>query len=228
LSISGPEQLLEMLLSCTLKNVAPYLCGMSWISQPIDNPFASDIIALLGVIYMKRISIFLIMVALITGMVGCASSPVQYDLTISSTVGGSVTTPGEAGPYTYDEGIVIHLVAEAEDGYQFIEWTGDVDSIANVEAATSNITMSGSYSITAEFVKQYNLTIASTAGGSVTTPGEAGPYTYDEGTVVNLVAEAEEGCKFGLDGYHQYRHKLLSHGGAEVRRYRCRGGRKLG
>jgi hypothetical protein len=168
---------------------------MSRMSQPIYNPFTSDIIALLEVIYMKRISIFFIMVALIAGMVGCASLPVQYDLTISSTVGGSVPTPGE-GTRTYDEGMVVHLVAEAEEGYQFVEWTGDVESIANVEAASSNITMSGNYSITAKFVKQYNLTIASTAGGSVTTPGEAGPYTYDEGTVVNLVAEAEEGCKF--------------------------------
>jgi len=145
--------------------------------------------------YAARVSIFLIMVALIAAMVGCVQSVPFYDLTIASTAGGSVTTPGE-GTCTYDEVMVVNLVAEAEEGYQFVEWTGDVGSIANVEAATTTITMSDSYSITAEFVKQYHLTIASTAGGSVTTPGEAGPYTYDEGTVVNLVAEAEEGYKF--------------------------------
>jgi uncharacterized protein YkwD len=41
----------------------------------------------------------------------------------------------------------------------------------------------------------YALTIISTAGGSVTNPGE-GHFTYDVGTVVNLTAEPEEGCQF--------------------------------
>ncbi len=39
------------------------------------------------------------------------------------------------------------------------------------------------------------LSIASTAGGSVTTPGE-GTFTYDAGTVINLLAEPEEGYQF--------------------------------
>jgi hypothetical protein len=49
---------------------------------------------------------------------------------------------------------------------------------------------------------QYDLTITSTAGGNVTDPGE-GTFTYDEGTVVNLVAvaEAEEGYHFELSGW---------------------------
>ena len=36
--------------------------------------------------YLERLSIFLIAVALMAGMVGCA--PAQYNLTISSTEGG--------------------------------------------------------------------------------------------------------------------------------------------
>ena len=39
------------------------------------------------------------------------------------------------------------------------------------------------------------LSITSTAGGSVTTPGE-GTFTYDAGTVINLLAEPEEGYQF--------------------------------
>jgi len=118
----------------------------------------------------------------------------QYDLTINSTAGGSVTTPGE-GTSTYDEGTVVNLAAEAEEGYCFVEWTGDVSTIADVYAAATTITMSSNYSITANFVTVYDLTIASTAGGSVTTPGE-GTFTYDEGTIVSLVAEAEGGYRF--------------------------------
>jgi hypothetical protein len=85
------------------------------------------------------------MVALIAGMVGCVSSATEYDLTISSTEGGEVTTPGE-GTFTYDDGTDIDLVAEAEEGYRFVNWTGDVDDITNVEDATTVITMSTSLS----------------------------------------------------------------------------------
>jgi len=118
----------------------------------------------------------------------------QYDLTTSSTGGGSVTEPGE-GVFTYDEGTVVDLVAEAEEDYLFAEWTGDVGTIADVYDATTTITMNGDYSITAEFVTIYNLSVSSTEGGSVTTPGE-GVFTYDEGAVVDLVAEAEEDYLF--------------------------------
>ena len=118
----------------------------------------------------------------------------EYDLTISSTEGGAVTTPGE-GTFTYNGGTVLDLVAEAEEGYQFVNWTGDVDTIGNINAAATIITMNGDYSITANFVAVYDLTISSTEGGAVTTPGE-GTFTYNEGTVLDLVAEAEEGYQF--------------------------------
>jgi hypothetical protein len=118
-------------------------------------------------------------------------------LATSSTAGGSVTTPGE-GAFLYDVGTVTNLVAAAEEGYSFVNWTGDVGTIANVNAASTTITMSGDYSITANFVRtviQYDLTIWSTDGGSVTVPGE-GTFAYDEGTVVNLVADAATGHMF--------------------------------
>jgi len=118
----------------------------------------------------------------------------EYDLTISSTEGGSVTTPGE-GTFTYDGGTVLSLVAEAEEGYKFVNWTGHVGTIADVNDATTTITMQGDYSITANFGAAYDLTISSTAGGSVTTPGE-GTFTYGEGTVLDLVAVADEGYLF--------------------------------
>ena len=135
----------------------------------------------------------MITVALIAGMVGCGG--VEYDLTIASTTGGSVTIPGE-GTFTYHQGTDVDLVAEAEEGYQFVNWTGDVDDIADVEYATTTITMNDDYSITADFtVKQYNLNTRSTEGGIVTTPGD-GTFTYDYGMTVDLVAEAEEGYQF--------------------------------
>ena len=151
---------------------------------------------------MARVSIFLLTIALIVGMAGCGGdgcpSPPppfrQYDLTISGTEGGEVTTPGE-GNFTYDERTVVGLIAEAEEGYRFVEWTGEGCTIADVNAAATNIIVNGAYSITAKFARQYDLSIHSTGGGSVTEPGE-GVVTYDEGTVVNLVAEPDEGYLF--------------------------------
>jgi len=143
--------------------------------------------------YVAIVSIVLVVVALVVGMVSWLSAH-SYDLTIASTAGGSVTTPGE-GPFTYDEGTVVSLVATADDGYQFVNWTSDVGDIADTDAAVTNITISGDYSVTAEFVKQYDLTISGTRGGLVTTPGE-GTFTYAKGTVVNLVAEADTGYHF--------------------------------
>jgi preprotein translocase subunit YajC len=145
--------------------------------------------------YAARVSIFLIIVALIAGMVGCVQSVPSYDLTIASTAGGSVTIPGE-GISTYDEGTVVNLVATPDPGYRFVNWTGDVSTIGDVDNATTTIVMNDGYSIIGNFVKQqYGLTATSTAGGSITVPGE-GTFMYDEGTVVNLVAEAQAGYKF--------------------------------
>jgi hypothetical protein len=72
-------------------------------------------------------------------------------LTIPSTEGGSVTTPGE-GTFIYDEGTVVDLLAQPEEGYRFVNWTGNVSTIADVTAAATNITMDDNYSVTAKFV----------------------------------------------------------------------------
>ena len=88
------------------------------------------------------------MVALIAGMVGCV--PAQHNLAVSSTEGGEVTSPGE-GIFTYYEGEVVDLVADSEEGYEFVNWTGDVGTVANVNAASTTITMNDNYSITANF-----------------------------------------------------------------------------
>ena len=104
--------------------------------------------------YLARVSIFLITIALIAGMVGCdfsAPGGVRYSLTISSTEGGSVTEPGEGVFPLYSEGRAVDLVATPDSGYRFDGWTGDVGTIADVEDATTTITINGSCVITANF-----------------------------------------------------------------------------
>lgn len=91
------------------------------------------------------------LVALVAGIVACEPAPAdQYNLTVDSTEGGTVTAPGE-GLFTYDAGTVVDLMASPADGYQFVMWGGDVVAVADVDSASTTVTMSGNYSIIAEF-----------------------------------------------------------------------------
>ena len=125
--------------------------------------------------------------------------PGLYSLTISSTEGGSVTEPGEE-TFIYNAGAVIDLVAQPDEGCRFVKWTGDINTIADVYAAETAITMNSSYSITANFETWHPgpvalLIISSTGGGSVTTPGE-GTFLCPLGAEISLVAEADSGYRF--------------------------------
>ncbi len=119
----------------------------------------------------------------------------RFDLTVDSTVGGSVVEPGE-GTFTYDANEVVDLEAIAEPGYHFVEWTGDTETIADIDSNLTNITMDEDFAITAEFAEtDYNLTIDSTTGGSVIEPGE-GTFGYADGAEQNLVAQADQDYYF--------------------------------
>ncbi len=91
--------------------------------------------------------------------------PLKYCLTIYSSLGGSVTTPGHttfanvnsAGATMFFPGTsptVVNLVATpVSSSYEFVNWTGDVSTVANVNAATTTVTIQPNtdYGITANF-----------------------------------------------------------------------------
>ena len=133
-----------------------------------------------------------IVVVIVVVVIATRPTP-TYTLSVSVSPSGAGSVSPFAGEY--ESGVQVALTASPTSGYQFVNWTGDVDAIANVNAASTIITVQGNYSITANFIAQCELTVDSTDGGEVTTPGE-GPFTYDCGTVVDLVAEAEEGYRF--------------------------------
>jgi uncharacterized repeat protein (TIGR02543 family) len=119
------------------------------------------------------------------------TQPVSYDLTTSSTDGGSVTVPGE-GVFTYDAGTVVDLVATPETGYRFSHWSGDVSGTSS----STSVTMNGDKSVTASFVRQYTLSMAASPAGAGTTGPGVGSHVYDEGTEVDLSAAAGAGYRF--------------------------------
>lgn len=100
---------------------------------------------------MKKLSFILLAVvlALSVALVGC-SAPTQYTLTIASSSGGAVFPA--AGDHTYGSGQVVNIKATpASEYYEFVNWTGDVDTVADVNDAETTVTMNGDYSITANF-----------------------------------------------------------------------------
>ena len=117
--------------------------------------------------YLAIASTFLVMLALIVGMVGCGGIQV-YELTIASSSGGSVTyskglvTYSEPKTSSYYDGTDVYLDATPDPGYQFVNWTGDVINIADRDDATTFITIKRRSSIKANFAP-YKPSIA--AGG---------------------------------------------------------------
>jgi hypothetical protein len=160
--------------------------------------------------YVKKVSLLLIAVTLLAGMAACDHSgddgngSESVTLTIDSTAGGAVTVNNATihgkSVLTYDAGTVVILNAIPDIGYQFVRWTGDVYTVDDVYASETIITMNGDYSITAGFEVpppvQYILNIIGPAHGSVTSPGEGMFFTYEEGTVVNLVAKPDDDYEF--------------------------------
>jgi hypothetical protein len=146
---------------------------------------------------MKRISTIVIAVVIVVGLAGCAAAPAQYKLTISSTEGGQVIVPDE-GTFACYEGETVSLTAVAQNGYGFANWVGDVSTIADLDAASTTITMNGNYSIIANFyqipVTNYTLTLEVNANGS--TIPSVGQHTYAAGTVVSITAAPTDGCLF--------------------------------
>jgi uncharacterized repeat protein (TIGR02543 family) len=122
--------------------------------------------------------------------------PVQYTLTISSTTGGSVTTPGE-GVYTYYAATVVDLLAEAEAGYQFAKWTASAGTFGDANAAETTFTMPAQdVTITAHFGVVYELTMAADTPAYGEAIDVAAKGAYPAGAEVSIKAVANPGYGF--------------------------------
>jgi uncharacterized repeat protein (TIGR02543 family)/uncharacterized repeat protein (TIGR01451 family) len=84
----------------------------------------------------------------------------------------------------------VTLTAEADPGWDFIDWSGDLVSTNNPET----ISMTGSRVITGTFVEAYTLTINKNGNGTVTKDPDQTTYRY--GDVVALTATADPGWTF--------------------------------
>ena len=122
---------------------------------------------------MRRLGILLFAAILIAAMAGRTFA--QGSLTVSSTEGGEVIIPG-GGTFAYDTDTVVDLVAVAEEGYYFVNWSGDVGTVAGIPAATTIVTMDADYSITANFVQGLAFSLDPDIGAAIR--GDIGERGY--------------------------------------------------
>ena len=128
---------------------------------------------------------------------GGTQPPVQYNLTISSTAGGSVTIPGE-GVFPYYAGAQVHLLAEAEAGYGFVNWTANpTGTFADASAANTTFIMPAqAVTVTAHFGVVYELDMAADPVGGGVAIDVAGKGAYASGATVSIKAQPAAGYGF--------------------------------
>lgn len=106
-------------------------------------------------------------------------------LSLSSTIGGQVTAPGE-GVYEYDDGEVVVIEATADDGYYFSHWSGSLSSSNRV----TSITMDIDYRLQANFIGVNDiLYVEASATGE---PGQDGSCEHPFDTIQEAIAAAAE------------------------------------
>ena len=111
---------------------------------------------------------------------------VTYDVSISSTEGGSVNT--QSG--TYNAGTVLTITATPNDGYEFIGWTGSNETSMEIMiVVNSDIQLTANFQLIPSI--EFTVTTSAGVGGIVSEGG-----TFSSGTVISVVATPTEGYKF--------------------------------
>ena len=109
----------------------------------------------------------------------------EYELTVTSGEGGSVTG---GGTYTYGESALVS--AQAQEGYLFAGWEGLSSGTYN--GSTIEVVVVGQENVRAKFVPATHTIILSAGnGGSVTGGG-----IYEHGETINIEASADIGYRF--------------------------------
>jgi uncharacterized repeat protein (TIGR02543 family) len=119
--------------------------------------------------------------------------PVQYELTISSTTGGSVTIPGE-GVFPYYAGAQVQVLAEPEAGYQFVGWTAPVGDFDDETAEDTTFTMPAqSVTVTASFEEVPVPRVGTEAATDITSYSAIVNMSYTVGNLSSV--EVRFACK---------------------------------
>jgi hypothetical protein len=99
----------------------------------------------------SSLAVFIIVIGTVIGLsvlgsCGGEHPVIQYTLTIN--IDGNGTS---GGADAYDEGTVVSISANPDPEWEFVEWTGDIDTISDRLSSSTTIVMDGGYAITARF-----------------------------------------------------------------------------
>lgn len=111
-----------------------------------------------------------------------------FELSTNTEGEGTVSADPNQDEYEYDS--TVELTAEADEGYKFVEWKGDVESTDSPE----EITIDSNKKVTAVFEKVYELSVNTTGEGAVSI--EPDQDEYIEGTEVEIQAEPADHWDF--------------------------------
>jgi uncharacterized repeat protein (TIGR01451 family)/uncharacterized repeat protein (TIGR02543 family) len=117
----------------------------------------------------------------------------SYNLTTAvSPTGGGTTVPA-VGVHAYASGTIVAVTATPAAGYTFSSWGG-----ACTGTGSCSVTMDADKTVTANFTKTYDLTMAVDPAGGGTTNPAVGLHTYPAGTrVATITATPAPGYQFG-------------------------------
>jgi hypothetical protein len=123
----------------------------------------------------------------------------QKMLTVSSDDGGTVTSPG-VGPFKYDCGAQVPIVASADESHEFTHWTGTAAVASKVDdpnSPSTMVTVDGDYTLQANFKQRVmlSLKLSTTLGGRIVEPN-APVVVLPAPADVNVIAEADPNCFF--------------------------------
>ncbi len=114
-----------------------------------------------------------------------------FTLDILISPAGSGTVSKIKDTTVYISGSMVTLNATPAPGYRFKDWGGDTSTAGN----TLSLLMKKNRTVTANFVRQYTLTMAVTGTGT-TTPSTGATLAVDSGVVTSISAVAGTGYKF--------------------------------
>lgn len=137
----------------------------------------------------KKVVVFMFLAIIVTLLFGCSGGNKTYSLTITADNGIVWPNPDLE---TYEEGTEVTLTAEANEGYIFDHWEGNLSGSNNPETVVvnDNLTIEA---IFVEDIANYTVTIT-VENGTVTK--DPNLELYPEGTEVTLTATPNEGYEF--------------------------------
>ena len=121
-------------------------------------------------------------------------TPINYELNVTTSTGGSVSTFPTGINQPYDS--FVSITASPDNGFYFTGWTGD--SIVDLNSTSTTIRISGDHSIQANFaeipINKFLLQLHSSPAFAANSLFGSG--TYDENQIVEISAVPNPGYSF--------------------------------